>query len=404
MPNALATLRHAWRALRRTPGYLTAAVLTLALGIGATTALFGVVDRVLLRPLPYREPARLVRVWDRGVSDGLLDAIRTRSTGYADVAAFGYAGDATVVAATGFGRPAPSRARTSAVTGNLFDLLGVRAALGRTLRPDDGRPSAAHVVVLSDAYWRERMGADPRVVGRSVTIDGERHEIVGVMPPAFRFPSATVAIWMPVRIDPADVVGYWWNWRLNVIARLAPGTTAGRAEAETRAIVGRAGEHDFPQRMQAGFGRDLRVLPLQAALVGGARATLVLLFGGVAVMLVVAVVNATGLALVRAAGRARELTVRAAVGAGRARLVAQLVAEGVVVAGIAAMLGAALAWALTRALAAAIPATLTDGVPGAEALGLDARALAFACAVALTAGVGAALLPALRASRVDLRG
>ena len=400
----LVLLRSAWRALRRAPGYLAAAVLTLALGIGATTALFGVVDRVLLRPLPYRDPERLVRIWDHPMADGLLDAIRTRSTGYTAVAGFGVPSDATVLAAHGTDRATPARARTAAVTANLFDELGARAALGRTLRPDDGRPDAPRVTVVSDAYWRDRLGADPRVVGRSVTIDGARHEVVGVMPPAFRFPSAAVALWTPARPDPADRVGYWWFWRLNALARLAPGITRERAESETRAIVVRAGAHDFPSRMQPDFGRDLRVLPLQAALVGPARTTLVLLFSGVLVMFVVAVVNATGLALVRAVGRARELTVRAAVGAARGRLVGQLVAEGVVVAGLAAVLGTAVAWVLTRGLAAALPPALTDGVPGAEALGLDPRALAFACAVALLAGVTAALLPALGASRVDLRG
>ncbi len=401
----LITLRSAWRTLRRAPGYLAAAVLTLALGIGATTALFGVVDRVLLRPLPYREPGRLVRIWDQsGMADGLLEDIRRQSTAYAAVAGFGYVGDVTVLTGDAAGRASPGRSPASAATGNLFEVLGASAALGRALRPDDGRPGAPPVAVLSDAFWRERFGADPRVVGRDVTIDGTRHQVVGVMPAAFRFPSASVAIWTAARIDPTDRIGYWWMWRLRALGRLKRGVTPARAEAETRAIVARAGRQDFPSRMADDFGRDLRVLPLQAALVGGARTTLVLLFGGVVVMLVVAVVNATGLALVRAAGRARELTVRAAVGAGRGRLVAQLVAEGVVVAGLAAASGAALAWALTRALAGALPAALTDGVPGADALGLDARALAFACAVALAAGVSAALLPALGASRVDLRG
>ncbi|GJG88987.1 hypothetical protein tb265_41680 [Gemmatimonadetes bacterium T265] len=402
----LTSVRLAWRTLRRSPAYLAAAVLTLALGIGATTALFGVVDRVLVRPLPYHDPARLVRVWDgAGMADGLLEDVRRQSTAYAAVAGFGYVNDVTVLARGAAGRaPSPGRSPATAVTGNLFETLGAPAAIGRTLLPDDGRPGAPLVAVLSDAFWRERFGADPRVIGRQVTIDGEPHEVVGVMPAEFHFPSASVAIWTPAHLDPTNRVNYWWMWRLNALARLKPGVTSARAEAETRGIVGRAGRQDFPSRMQDDFGRDLRVLPLQAALAGRARTTLVLLFGGVVVMLVVAVVNATGLALVRAAGRARELTVRAAVGAGRGRLVAQLVSEGVVVAGLAAMLGTVLAWALTRALAAALPPGLTEGVPGAESLGLDARALLFACAAALAAGVGAALLPALGASRVDLRG
>lgn len=399
----LPTLRSAWRALRRSPGYLAAAVLTLALGIGATTALFGVVDRVLLRPLPYREPAQLVRIWNTAVADGLYDAIRTRSTAYQDVAAYGYPFDATVLADAAK-RPEPVRAQTSSVTGNLFATLGVRAALGRTLRPDDGRPNAPLVAVVSDQYWRDHLASDPRVVGRRVSIDGTPYEIVGVMPPEFQLPAASTALWTAHRLDPTNRVDYWWSWSLQPIGRLKPGVTPAQAELQTRAIVERAGQHDYPSRMQPDFGRDLQVLPLQAALVGGARTTFVLLFGGVTVMLLVAVVNATGLALVRAAGRARELTVRAAIGAVRGQLVAQLVAEGLVVAGLAAVVGAGLAWGITRGLAAALPPALVEGVPGAEALGLDARALAFACVVALVAGVSAALLPALGASRVDLRG
>jgi len=401
----LADLRSAWRALRRSPGYLAAAVLTLALGIGATTALFGVVDRVLLRPLPYREPERLVRVWDRAMADGLYDRLRTGARSYRALAGVTYPSDVSVLVSGPSGPPSPARVEAASATGNLFATVGVSAALGRTFRAEDDRPGAPPVAVLGDAFWRERFGADPRAVGRTVDVDGVRHEIVGVMPPDFRLPTANVALWTPARIDPANQGVYWWRWRLQLVGRLAPGVTPAQAEAETRALVVRAGQREFPQRMDADFGRDLRVVPLQEAVVGGARTTLYLLFGAVVVVLVVAVVNAMGLALVRAAGRERELTVRAAVGAERRRLVRQLVAEGVVVAAAAGALGTALAWALTRGLVAALPRTGTGSiVPRAEEIGLDGRALAFALLVALVAGVLAALVPALGAARVDLRG
>jgi predicted permease len=397
----LADLRAAGRALRRAPGYLAAAVLTLALGIGATTALFGVVDAVLLKPLPYRDPGRLVSVWDRAVADGLYDALRTRSHAYAALAGYGSGGDVTVLAAGPAGQPAPARAAAAVVTGTLFETLGVGAALGRALGPADARLDAPRVAVVSDAFWRERLGGDPRAVGRSVTVDGVRHEVVGVMPPAFRLPSPQVALWTPKRVNPADQGDYWWNWRMALVGRLAPGVTPERAQAETRAVVARAGR-EYPTPMNADFGLDLRVVPMRDALVAPARTTLYLLLGAVAAVLVVAVVNTTGLTFVRAAGREREVTVRAAVGASRARLVRQLVAEGVVVAGLAGALGAALAWALTRAIVAVLPRAGGGLVPRADEIGLDLRALAFAFAAALVAGVASALAPALGAARLNV--
>jgi hypothetical protein len=222
------------------------------------------------------------------------------------------------------------------------------------------------------------------------------------MPPAFRLPSAQVAVWTAARIDPSQFAEYWWIWRLQLVGRLAPGVTPAQAGAEARAIVARVGP-EFPSPMAPDFGRDVEAVPLQESLVGGARTTLYLLFGAVLVVLVVAVVNVTGLALVRAAGRAREVTVRAAVGASRARLLRQLVAEGVVVAGAAAALGAGVAWALTRAIVAAMPQAGAGAVPRADEIGLDARAFAVAALAALVAGVVSAFVPAAGAARADLR-
>ena len=396
----LADLRHAWRALRRAPAYLLAAVLTLALGVGATTALFGVVDAVLLRALPYAEPSRLVRVWPTNTTpDALYELLRARSGAYAALAAYTEPADVSVVVGV-----EPARVAAAALTGDLLATLGVRPALGRPLAPDDGRAGAAPVAVVSDAFWRERLGGDPRAVGRLVAVDGVAHRVVGVMAPGFALPSAGVALWTAARIDPTDGAAHWWNWRLHLVGRLRPGVTVAQAAAESRALVVRAGQEAFPMRMNADFGADLTVLPFQEALVGGARAPLLLLFAAVGVVLLVAVVNVTGLALVRAAGRVREVTVRAAIGATRARLARQLLAEGVVVAALAAALGAALAWGLTRAVVAALPRAGAGVVPRAEAIGVDGRALAFAVLVALAAGVAAAFVPALAAARVDLRG
>jgi predicted permease len=396
----LTDLRHAWRALRRSPGYLAAAVLTLALGVGATTALFGVVDRVLLRPLPYADPARLVRVWPgQSAPDALYELLRDRGSAYQSLAAYTYPGDVSVLAGD-----RPARVTAAGVTGNLFATLGVAARIGRTLGEADARPGAPPAAVVSDAFWREHLGGDPRALGGAIAVDGARYRVVGVMPPRFAMPSARVAVWTPARIDRANAGSYWWSWRMNLVGRLAPGATAERAAEQSRAEAVRAGREAFPTPMNADYGRDLTVVPFQEALVGGSRATLLVLLGAVLVMLAVAVVNVTGLALVRAAGRAREITVRAAVGAGRARLARQLVAEGVVVAGLAGAAGAALAWGFTRLFVAALP---PEGAPGAlaraEEISVDGRALAAALVVALAAGVASALAPARSASRVDLR-
>jgi hypothetical protein len=276
--------------------------------------------------------------------------------------------------------------------------LGAGAAVGRALVPADERPDAAPVAVLADAFWRERLGADPAVLGRSVVVDGVRHEVVGVMPPDFRLPRADVALWVPARIDPAAFADYWWMWRLRVVARLAPGVTPAAAEAETRAIVMQVGRHEYPQRMDDSFGRDLRVVPLQASLAGGVRSSLLLLLAASGVVLLVAVVNATGLALVRAAGRERELTVRAAVGAGRGRIVRQLVAEGLVVAGLAGVAGGGTRLGpRARGRRGASP-----DAPGAAGLAFDGRAFAVALALAAAAGVLAAVVPAWGAARAAL--
>lgn len=396
----LADLRAAWRVLRRAPGYLAAAVLTLALGVGATTALFGVVDAVLLRPLPYQDPARLVRVWPGNATpDALYELLRDRGRAYQSLAAHTWQGEVSVLVGD-----RPARVAAVGVTGNLFATFGVPARLGRTLGPADVRLDAAPAVVVSDAFWREHFGADPHAVGRTVTVDGVRHVVAGVMPPRFAAPSPRVALWTPARINPRDFAGYWWQWRMQLVGRLAPGVTAEQAAAESRAEAVRAGREAFPTRMNADYGQDLTVLPFQEALVGGSRTTLYLLLGAVLVVLAVAVVNVTGLALVRAAGRAREVTVRAAVGASRARLVRQLVAEGVVLAAVAGVLGAGLAWAFTRLFVAALPREGAAGaIARAEEIGVDWRALVAALLVALAAGVASALAPALTASRVNLR-
>jgi predicted permease len=391
--------RHAVRALGRSRGYLAAAVLTLTLGIGATTALFGVVNAVLLKPLPYAEPDRLVRVWPAGgIGKATFVSLRDRAKSFASLAAYEAAKPVSVLAGT-----EPSRATASAVTGSLFPTLGVTARLGRTLRPGDDAPGAERVAVVSDAFWRERLGGAPDVVGRLLTVEGVPHRVVGVMPVGFRLPSSGVALWLPARFDPAQYGDYWWYWTLNGVGRLAPGVTPEQARAELRTLVPGL-RSEFPMRLPDEWGANVDVQPMQEAIVGGTRGTLYLLLAAVGVMLLVAVVNVTGLTLVRTARRERELVVRAALGAGRGRLFGEMLAEGVVLAGCAAVLGSALAWALTRLIVLALPRAAGQALPRADEIGVDGTVLAVACVVALVTGLLATLAPAVRASRPNMRG
>jgi predicted permease len=395
----LSDLRRASRTLRRDRGYLAAAVLTLTIGIGATTALFGVVNAVLLRPLPFAQPDRLVRVWpDAAVGKATFVSMREKARTLSALAA--YQGAQQVSVLTG---DAPSRVTASQVTGALFATLGVEARLGRALRPDDEVPAAERVAVVSDAFWRERLGADPRAVGRLVRVDGLPHRVVGVMPASFRLPSADVGLWTPARLDPRQFADYTWYFNLNLVGRLAPGVTAEQARAEMRTLVPRL-RAEFPMRMPDDWGTTMDVQPLQEAIVGRSRGTLYLLLAAVGMTLLVAVVNVTGLTLVRTARRERELTVRAALGAGRVRLLRELTAEGLVIAAGAALLGSGLAWLLTRGIVRLLPGVPGQALPRADEITIDGAVLGAATLVALVTGVLATLLPAMRASRPDMRG
>jgi putative ABC transport system permease protein len=395
----LTDLRRALRTLLRDRGYLAAAVLTLTVGIGATTALFGVVNAVLLRPLPFAEPARLVRVWpEAAVGKATFVSLREKSRTFASLAAYQAGQPVSVLAGE-----TPSRATAAPVTGALFATLGVEARLGRALRLEDETAAAERVAVVSDAFWRERLGADPGAIGRLVRVDGIQHRVVGVMPPTFRLPSADVGLWVPARLDPRQFADYTWYFNLNLVGRLAPGVTAAQARAEMRTLVP-ALRAEFPMRMPDDWGASMDVQPLQETIVGRTRGTLYLLLAAVGLTLLVAVVNVAGLTLVRTARRERELTVRAALGAGRARLLRELTAEGLVLAAGAALLGSGLAWLLTRAIVRLLPGVPGRALPRADEITIDGAVLAVATLVALATGVLATLLPAMRASRPNMRG
>ena len=394
-------LRFATRSLRRQPGFAAIAVLTLALGIGANSAIFSLVDGVLLKPLPYREPGQLVRVWPGNAPSKAIFAQFQRNT-----RSFEHLAGVSTPTQVSVTRPCPSTDAACAparlvaleVTASLFDLLGARATIGRALAAGDDEPRRARVAVLSHALWRDAFAGDPRALGSSLTIDGTPHTIVGVMPKEFAFPSADVRLWTPATIDRDNFVDYWWSSHLRIIARLRPEIALARAGADVRAVA-TAARSTFPMRMPDSWGRDADVVPLQEHVVGHARPTLVLLLGAVGLVLLGACVNVANLLLGRATAREGEIAIRSALGARRGRVVRQLLVESAILGAGGAALGLAFAQLAIRGLIVLLP----PDTPRISDITIDARVLVFTLILSIATSLAFGLMPALRASRPDLR-
>lgn len=385
-------VRFALRSLRRQPTFLLSATLTLALGIGANAAIFSVVNAVLLKDLPFTDPARLVRVWATGkVPLGAYDIIRAESRAYA-----GFAGIETGRELSLTGDGAPARVLVSLVTPNAFDVLGVHPALGRGFAADAREPGRARVAVLSDALWRTRYGADANIVGRTIQLDGAAYSVAGVMPPSFRYPSGDVQLWTVATVDRASS-DYWWGGFYTLVGRLAPGVTAAQARAEASTVFPHA-RAAFPMRMPDGWGRDVDVLPLRESISGSTRPTLLVLLAAVALVLLVACVNVATLSAERASGREREIAMRAALGAGRGRIARQLLTESLIVATLGAVAGIALAAIGLKTLVALLP----DGMPRVDEIAIDTRVLLVTLGLTIVSGIAFGLLPARRAARQDV--
>jgi predicted permease len=390
-------LRFAVRTLVANPGYGIIVALTLGLGIGANAAVFSVAYGVLLRPLPYRDADDLVRVWssnpkrnlDRfSVSPADFVDWAAQMRGFSAMAAFERQRDATLAT-----RDEPQSVSITTVTPGIFPLLGAAPLLGRTLVADDVKPDAPAVAVMSHALWTTRFGGDRAVVGRDVTVDGQRYAVVGVMPPRFLIPGTNADIWTPLVV--AGLPGLHSNRYLRVLGRLAPGVDAARAHAELDVLAARTAKA-FPADA-ADWSTD--ILPVPEWIIGTTfRRAVITLLGVVAFVLLIACANAANLQLARAASRNRELAVRAALGASRGRITLQLLTESLLIALIAGVLGLALAYGgvvLLRMVG-------TTTVPRLEDVRLDAPVLLFTTAVALGSGVLFGLLPAIRAARTDV--
>ena len=356
----VADTRYALRTLRRAPVLATAAILTLALGIGANTTIFSAVNAVILQPLPLAQPDRLVMLWEENPEKGWHQQVcapanvldwKEQVKAFQDVAMFfDGAGVATLT-----GEGAPRVLKTSGVTGNFFDVLGVRAQLGRALVPDEtwAADGVVRTTVISDRFWREEFGADPRAVGRTIRVDGQQLQIVGVAPSGFSFPVEGIDLWLPRAWKP-DIRSQIFFRRahfMRAVARLAPGTSLETADAQLQAVAGRLKQQYPATNKYMGAG----LTPLHRFLVGDTRLPLLVLLAAVGLLLLISCANVGNLLLVRAVGREREAALRLTLGAGRRRLAKQALTESLVLSVLGGVAGIVLGVVGTRALEALQP-------------------------------------------------
>jgi predicted permease len=382
-------LRYALRSLSRSSGFAAIAVLTLALGIGATTAIFTVVNGVVLRPLPFEDPDRLHLIWERNEVDGVdldnpsppnfLDW-RVAATSFTSMAAWSD-GSLTM---TGTDRPEVLPA--IGATANFFDVFGVGPLLGRTFAEGEDTGGGANVLVLSHGAWQRLFGSAPTVLGSTMILDGEPYEVVGVMPSEFRVPRAEIAVWVPEDYSNQHRQSRY----LSVVARLGPGVSAERAEEEMRGIADRLRE----QYPEANEGFTPYLVSVQDQLVGRAGVALVIVLAAVGFVLLLACTNVANLVLGRSAARQGEIAVRASLGASRGRLRMQLLTENVVLGVIGGLLGIGLAYGGVALFLRLAPSAL----PRIEEIAVDARVLAFALTTSLLTGLLLGLVPAARAA------
>jgi predicted permease len=389
--------RFALRSLARTPAFSAVAVLCLALGIGANAALFSVLNAVLLRPLPFVEPDRLVRLYEtqgeKGQGSVSVPNFRdwqAQNTGFEQLAAWE---DGSLNLQ---GNAEPERVQAVMATPNLFSLLRARPLVGRTFTPGTDGPSSAPVAVLSEDLWRTRFGADPSLIGRTVRLDGVPHMVLGVMPRSFDFPAGGDATdaWVLYRPTEQEAANRGSHF-LAVIGRLKDGVSLEQATTQLTSVAARL-EKEYPDLQT---GRGVRVRPLREDLVGNVRPALLILFGAVAMVLLIACANMANLLLARAAVRQREVAIRLALGATRARLIRQFLVESLVL----SLAGAAVGLLLARWGLAVLTPLAESALPIFHEFPLDGRVFGFLLGVALLSGLVFGIVPALQASRGDVR-
>ncbi|MGE3617948.1 MAG: ABC transporter permease, partial [Gemmatimonadales bacterium] len=380
--------RLALRTLRGAPMFSLVAIATLALGIGTSTAVFSVVNGVVLRPLPYRSPDRLVQVWGpQAISKATLVRIRNEVPALGRTAGF-YRERAVLT-----GIDDALEVTGTAVSANYFDVLGVAPALGRFFRPDENEPARADAIVLSHGLWSRAFGRDPGVIGRQVTLAGRSRTVVGVTSPGHRAMLPGTEFWIPYTADPTDFSDYEGLARLELIARLDDGVPAARAAADL-GVLARALQRERPESYSDEWVGRATVVPLATSLTAGVASPLWTMLGAVAFVLLIACANVANLLLARGTGRAAEIAVRMGLGASRNRVIRQLLAESTVLGALGGLAGLGLAVAAVVLAGAALPASVLRGEP----IVVDRTVLAFGLAVSLASSLLFGVAPAVQAT------